>query len=452
MSQSLSQHEQDAADALESIAQIRPSQHKSTSSSTRGGHGKRVTRIVFTLNNYSSEEFEKIKLIGCKWMIVARETGDMNDTPHLQGAIIFNSQKAFSTLKKIPGLERAHFEEMKGSPQQSLDYCTKQDKEAFQIGTLPTPGKRNDMEAVVNKLKEGVTIKKLVEDTSSAICFVRYSRGLTLLRQQYTPLRDPTKPPTIIWFYGPTGVNKTRACFELSTYQEKTAVPWISSGPLKWFDGYDSQSIVIFDDLRTSDCSFSYLLRLLDRYPLQVEFKGGHSTWNPSTIFITCPKSPRDLWSLRTTEQLDQLSRRVTRELEFPPSREQFLGLSEILLISSGELNQIFDVFWPSDTSNQISIPIVSQQLVVGGDGQRSGLSSISTGLASSTPERDRLHNRATSSSGPPLSSSTFHEPNSGNNHGLNTSLGPTISDNEFGWPDWDDLDDPEDPFIKQFF
>lgn len=319
-----------------------------TASRTRGGHSKRVTRVVFTLNNYTPEEYEQVKCIPAKWMVVAKETGDLNDTPHLQGAIILKSQKAFSTLKNLPGLARAHFEEMHGSPQQSLDYCTKQDKHAYVIGTLPQQGKRSDIHDVVDRLKEGVSMNQLVQDTSSAVCFVRYSRGLTLLRQHYNQTRDPNTPPRVFWFYGPTGTCKTRTAFRISELQKKTPV-WISNGPLKWFDGYDGHPTAIFDDLRTSDTTFPYLLRLLDRYPIQVEFKGGYSNWAPGTIFITCPKSPRDLWSLRTEEQLDQLSRRITKEVSFPPVLGDILSLGEFCDLSQCQLQQLFREFWPGN-------------------------------------------------------------------------------------------------------
>jgi len=103
---------------------------------------RRLRRFVFTLNNYTEEELESIKQFGinsCRWMIVAKETGETG-TSHLQGGALLTSQTCFSTLKKLPGFERAHLENMYGKPEDTLLYCSKQDPEPFIVGELPAPG------------------------------------------------------------------------------------------------------------------------------------------------------------------------------------------------------------------------------------------------------------------------------------------------------------------------
>uniref|UniRef100_UPI004048ADC4 RNA helicase domain-containing protein n=1 Tax=Polynucleobacter sp. TaxID=2029855 RepID=UPI004048ADC4 len=85
----------------------------------------------------------------------------------------------------------------------------------------------------------------------------------------------------------------------------------------KWWDGYDGESDIIIDDYRRDFCTFADLLRLLDRYPLQVEVKGGTINFNAKRIFITTPKSIENTWEGRTAEDIDQLKRRVTEEVMF---------------------------------------------------------------------------------------------------------------------------------------
>lgn len=98
---------------------------------------------------------------------------------------------------------------------------------------------------------------------------------------------------------------------------------WISSGGLRWFDGYDGQYVAIFDDFRNKDVAagFAFFLRLLDRYPVAVEFKGGFAAWVPRVIFITCPYSPTRCFAKHgqvvPPEDLGQLDRRITRTFEF---------------------------------------------------------------------------------------------------------------------------------------
>ena len=49
--------------------------------------------------------------------------------------------------------------------------------------------------------------------------------------------------------------------------QEK---PWSNYDTLQWFDGYEGQLVAIVEDFRKDQCKFAMLLRVLDRYELNV--------------------------------------------------------------------------------------------------------------------------------------------------------------------------------------
>lgn len=269
---------------------------------------RRLSRFVFTLNNYTEEELEQLKTLDVKWLIIGKETGS-NGTPHLQGACVIGKQVSFSTLKTWPGLRRAHLERMRGSPGDSHKYCSKQDTEYFEKGSLPTPGKRNDLLNTVQKLREGLGLREIVKDDEMATVVVKYHKGLTIVRSLLQ--EDRTAPPEVYWLYGPTGVGKTRASIEYAVEVFGHGSFFISSGKLKWFDGYDGQPVAILDDLRSDSADFNYLLRLLDRYSIRVEFKGGSVNWIPKIIFITAPTRPDALFNRQYQEELDQLLRRI---------------------------------------------------------------------------------------------------------------------------------------------
>nr|AJP36430.1 replication-associated protein [Avon-Heathcote Estuary associated circular virus 15] len=270
---------------------------------------QRLSRFVFTLNNWTQEEYTNIISTDVKWIVVGKEIGD-EGTPHLQGAVVIGKQTAFSTIKKWPGFARAHIENMRGKPFDSLKYCTKQDTDAFVKGEMPQEGKRNDLHDAITALKNGGTLTSIVksDDVGLAAAVARYSKGLAMISSMLKPRRS--EPPLVIWLSGETGVGKTRSAVALA---ERIAPDnyWLSAGSLRWFDGYDGHAIAIFDDLRTKHAEFSFLLRLLDRYPLRVEFKGGFIDWTPSIIIVTAPKSPTHMWSLRNDEDKQQLERRI---------------------------------------------------------------------------------------------------------------------------------------------
>jgi len=259
----------------------------------RSRAGNRFRRICFTLNNWTQEEYEAICEIPCQWMIVGKETGE-NGTPHLQGACIFGSQMSFSTIKMLPGLKRAHIERMCGSPQDSDTYCRKQDSATFGQGILPTPGKRTDIHEAVDAIKEGSSLRDLAMGDHS-VAVVKFHKGLTVLRSLTAQVRDQSRPPVVFWLWGETGVGKTRCAISFADTVCGGRY-WISSGGLRWFSGYDGQPVAILDDFREKHLSnpngFAWFLRLLDRYPMEVEFKGGFSWAVWDTVVITTNVHP----------------------------------------------------------------------------------------------------------------------------------------------------------------
>lgn len=169
----------------------------------------------------------------------------------------------------------------------------------------------------VQHIQTGGSLQDMVNDDELATTLVRNLRGLQYLHnavQSQAPLRNKR----VIWLSGSTGVGKTRAAIEFATKHKQDY--WMSNEDLKWFDGYRGQRIAIFDDFRWKHCTFSFLLRLLDRYELQVPVKGGFVRWNPEIIFVTTPKNPRETFTTewREEEDLRQIERRCHFQLVLP--------------------------------------------------------------------------------------------------------------------------------------
>lgn len=193
---------------------------------TQGRSSPRYSRIVFTLNNYTELEYAWFKTYVCKWIVVGRETGE-SGTPHLQGACVLGTRRTLAALKKLPGFARAHIEKMQGTPQASLKYCTKQDKNAYVRGDIPKEGKRTDLEEVAEDILNGATLEEIALKHPKAM--IQYSKGLTVLHSYQVKPRRPTEPPTVIWIYGATGTGKTRAAFETSERLFGEGRCWISN-------------------------------------------------------------------------------------------------------------------------------------------------------------------------------------------------------------------------------
>lgn len=300
-------------------------------STTPLSNGKQqISRFCFTLNNYTALEYEWLKAFDCKWMIIGKEVGK-NGTPHLQGAVVLNTRRQFSTLKKTIGFARAHMEEMKGTVQDSIKYCTKEDKDAFQKGSVE-PGKRNDIHSALQKLKDAPSMADLVlKDDDFAVTYIKYPIGLTNYRNMFEGHREG--PPVVFWIYGDTGTGKTKSSVEWT--ERRGLEYWMSLGSLQWFNGYNGEPVAILDDFRTGHCKFSFLLRLLDRYRFSVPFKGGFRNWIPKVIFITAPLKPRDMFDLKKEGDIQQLERRITHLLPSPITPEYIESLTVGLLDST---------------------------------------------------------------------------------------------------------------------
>jgi len=298
-----------------------------TNSDTRGSAarrdqtGTRLSRFCFTVNNYTDDEYAWLKSFDCKWIVIGREVGE-SGTPHLQGAVILSRRTSFTVIKRMVGFARAHIEPMHGTPEDSLEYCSKEDPEVFVKGDMPKPGKRNDLHVIVQRIHLGETLQDLAQDTEGATAIVKFNKGLVALTDYLKP--DRSEAPLVYWIHGKTGTGKTRCSVEFA--ESKNWDYWISHGTLQWFDGYKDQKVAILDDLRSNHAKFSFLLRLLDRYRFTVPIKGAFVKWTADVIIITSPYDPATMWSLRNDEDKRQLVRRCTRIWDMGDGKPDILG------------------------------------------------------------------------------------------------------------------------------
>lgn len=268
-------------------------------------------KFVFTLNNYTEDEYNNICRLGTSdeivYLVVGRETAGTG-TPHLQGFVVFRGKKRFARVKVLLGSERVFVEQARGSDQQASEYCKKEGDfvEYGAIDRVPTQGRRSDLAPVAQFIREGSSIADVGRAFPEA--FIKFSRGIEKLADCYVEPRNFRSQCVYLW--GPTGTGKTRRAYAEALALGGGAVSWVSDNTLKWFDGYDPRSkCVILDDF-AGDCKVTLLLRLIDRYPYKVPIKGGFLTWRPRIIYITS-NYPPDKWYGHEGEHYNALLRRI---------------------------------------------------------------------------------------------------------------------------------------------
>lgn len=250
----------------------------------------------FTLNNYTEADVQRCRDWESKYIVFGKEIG-ASGTPHLQGFITWKKPMRLSAVRKLCG--RAHWE-IARSEDAAANYCM---KENYEIIDKRTQGSRTDLENAIDLIKQK-GLKKMKEDFPKE--YIRYHNGMEKFALSLQKPRD--FKPVVKWIHGPTGTGKTRSVVDIENDL------WISSSDLRWWDGYENQEAVLFDDFRADMCRFRWLLRLLDRYPCKVEVKGGFREFNSKRIYITSCKHPNDVYDntkFDHDEKVDQLLRRL---------------------------------------------------------------------------------------------------------------------------------------------
>lgn len=271
----------------------------------------RARAWCFTINNWTDEDFKRCEklaedqhgMLKCRYVIVTCEVGE-SGTPHIQGYVEFDNGRMGSVLRKY-FQQRAHLEVRKGTAAQAANYCKKSigtdnDVKWFEAGSLSMQGKRTDLDIVGEAIIDGASMNEIAH--SSPGTFIKYHKGIAALRAAILEDRNPETPPQVIWRWGKAGVGKTRYVHD--THKSV----YVKDGTM-WWDNYNQQEAIVIDDFDVSKWPFREMLRLIDRYAYQGQFKGGYVPINSPYIYITCEFPPEHFWQ---GNELAQVTRRLT--------------------------------------------------------------------------------------------------------------------------------------------
>lgn len=251
-----------------------------------------VKRWVFTLFEYTDDEFNKLKeslIVNCDYCIIGEELCPTTNKPHLQGYVCFKSRIRFNQAKERINT-RAHIEPSKGSPKQNFKYCSKSGK-FWEHGEMPRYGggssssRSNRIETsktFIQKVSEGVSLAEIMEDMPDYVLF----HGSTMLNNYYMTFPAISRPNIkVFWLYGPTGIGKSTIAHELMPNA------YIKDNSSKWFHQYRLEKEVIIDDL-DGNLPIAMLLTWLDRFRCVVETKGSTIPLYADKWIITSNYSP----------------------------------------------------------------------------------------------------------------------------------------------------------------
>lgn len=254
-------------------------------------------RYCFTINNPTAEdlfwkdleEHSSIKDHEIQFFIVQEERGEQG-TLHYQGFICFKKEIRLSGLKKINS--RAHWEVAKGSVDDNIAYCSKEDSYTgglrYRWGDPPKRAMSADerRELAESELDSLKVAYKRPRDIPS--CTLMQCGFIPAMKELTADILGPYRPELkIITLIGPPGTGKS---YCIQKYFPDHGRCIIGNNGV-WFQ-QPLSDVMVFEEF-AGQIQLQRMLQYLDPYPLALEIKGGMRPAMYKTVIITSNTSPK---------------------------------------------------------------------------------------------------------------------------------------------------------------
>lgn len=249
-----------------------------------------------------------------RYLVIGIEQGDENKRWHLQGYLELSHQQRLSYLKKLN--YTFHFIIANGTAEENTKYCSKGkgtpdnpiDPDVQIYGKPITQGERSDVSAVATALLDNPDYVAVA--TANPAATVRYYRGMQHLHALAHPPQR-RHHPIVYRIDGAPGIGKSRSTFhyldDLVEHKHINGYYVVTENENGWFDGYNGQDAVVFEDFR-GVFPIDKMLKLVDLYPFSAPTKGGHVPIRARFFFFTSNAPLEDFYQ---TSQHDAWVRRI---------------------------------------------------------------------------------------------------------------------------------------------
>lgn len=254
-----------------------------------------------------------------RYVILCREICPHTGRAHFHCYIEFINRKTRDAAKRWLGRPDANCVPRRGTPLETSSYC-KKDGEFWEHGELPpepAQGKRSDLLAVTEAIKEGKTAEEIFE--LYPVCYLRMKRNIDaiLLERQEPQIREVS----VYVFVRNTAIGKTHWAHKLWPGL------WMHSysNENRFFNQYRGQSTILFDEF-SGQIPLENMNRICDKFPMWVEVKGAAMPAAWTTVVICSNLNVADWWNLvgfRAQSMLPAFQRRINATIS-GYTREEF--------------------------------------------------------------------------------------------------------------------------------
>lgn len=285
----------------------------------------------FTWNNFTSVTGPSDVLLQHKhvpvylvWQHEVSSTG----TPHLQGYVVFDKPVSLLTLTRaLPGV---HFERrMAKTHREAIEYVTSTGKHAdkprvagpWTVGEKPTDDerrKRKDIDHCLDMIKQGKTPRLLLQDDDTASAYIKYMPSMDKARVHLGAHQRTVQTCAMI-YWGPPHTGKTHAAEEWCRKHSLTfyvCPQQQATNGNPWFDGYNSEDVVIVNEMGGHWCRPEFYCNLIDKSAMKVQFKGGSYDFVSKMVIFTSNRDPTTWWSQLVMDKNPGLLRRLTQDID----------------------------------------------------------------------------------------------------------------------------------------
>lgn len=257
----------------------------------------RMRNFMFTLNNPTDAEklfYNRLAInedsrnqVNVRYVIFQEEIAPNTGTHHLQGYIELTRQLSLRQIRTTFG-ERGHYEVRRGSQAQAQDYCRKNDTRdpdgVANHGGIPARSR------VSGSLVESIAAKATRSEIMTAYPeeYLKYGTNIDKMINSNVDKRTWEMHTDI--FFGETGAGKSMTAQHQAPEAYNGMWP---CGGRWWWPDYEGEETVILDEFR-HQIKMDKMLKLLDRYPMKIEYKNGNTEFRSKNIIITTNISPME--------------------------------------------------------------------------------------------------------------------------------------------------------------
>lgn len=253
------------------------------------------------------------------YLSIGKHTGERTGYQHCHMNLELEKPKTAYWVKNSLFMRQdIHVEIRRGSREQCDAYLDKQHqfREIINLRRLQ-PGKRTDLDHIKEMIEDGASLYDCyMEHFGTTVRCERGIRSFIALRDTIMSTQTQFDAPDVIVYVGPSGSGKSWRCSTDEDFMESGYRFSIQMDSKIYFDGYNNQKTLWFDEFSGKTMPFTKFCQIADRYAGRYETKGGSVLISGiKKILISTIEYPALWWSGsdRFNQDPEQLFRRLTK-------------------------------------------------------------------------------------------------------------------------------------------